>query len=175
MPEEQPTTQILGHEPGQGCDFCDNLRLERADEDDLDAVTAEDEEAEQEAWERALVNDSNLDTIAENDHEAVSDDSQTFRATQEEKIIGQYLRSSRANSATTTDSVYRCGNQKSDYGETGRRDSGRESVSVMVYLADAGQQREGDGYMRRGEEKEKKKKSASDWARSYTRLVDAAM
>ena len=145
----QEGTQVLGHGPDQGCDFCDNLRLERAD-----GLKEEEEEGGEEEWERTPLDD--LDTIAETtetlfdekEGERVSmDDSQTLRATQEERIIDRYLKSSSSFSS----SIY----PPSSHQQKRQSHQG-------------GQVR----YSRRRDEEEKKE-SASQWARSYTRLVDA--
>ena len=133
---------VLGHGPGQGCDFCDNLRLERAN------GSKEQEDEEEEEWERAPVDD--LDTIAETTFDTQEegkgmpvDDSQTLRAMQEEQIIGRYLKSSCSSSSSSIYHPPPSPRQKSK--SVRRRDEGAE---------------------------EEKKKRASQWARSYTRLVD---
>ena len=129
---------VLGHGPGQGCDFCDNLRAER----ELGSEGQEEEE-----WERAPMDD--LDTIAETTFDAEEekgiaiDDSQTFRAMQEEEIIGRYLKSSSSSSSSS------------------------------IYHPPPSQKKHKSKTVRRGDEKEREeKKRASQWARSYTRLVD---
>lgn len=139
--EQDDTTQVvLGHGPGQGCDFCDNLRLERAD-------GLKEEEEDEEEWERAPIDD--LDTIAETTFDAeeeegkgmAADDSQTLRAMQEERIIDRYLKTA---SSSSSSSIY-----------PPQRKS-QKSKNVR----------------RRDEEDEEERKRASQWARSYTRLVD---
>lgn len=114
MPEEQ--AQILGHGPGEGCDFCDNLRVERgADEEDLEDATAEREEYEGEDY--AI---GELDSVAETETETETlysrdgddgysesllrsypDDSETVRAMREESIITQYRTPQPPSSSST--------------------------------------------------------------------------
>ena len=142
------TTQVLGHGPGQGCDFCDNLRLERA------GGLKEEDEEEEEDWERAPRDD--LGSIAEttetlfDEEEGVSmdDDSQTLRAIQEERIIDRYLKTSPSSS----------------------------SFSSSSHPPPRNHDRNQRGYSRgrrdEGEAEEERKKRASQWARSYTRLVN---
>ena len=153
--KEETTTQVLGHGPGQGCDFCDNLRLEGAD-----GLKEEDEEdGEEEEWERAPRDD--LGSIAETaetlfddeeGEEGVSmDDSQTLRAIQEERIIDRYLKSPSSSSFSSSPPPphnHNHNRNQGGYSSSRRRRHG-----------------EGEG----GEEREKK---ASQWARSYTRLLD---
>ena len=176
--EQEETTQILGHAPGQGCDFCDNLRLERAD------GLKEEEEEEEEDWERTPLND--LDTVAETnetvfdeeEEEGVSvDDSQTLRAVQEERIIGHYLKSSSSSSS----SIYpppTPHQQKRQKSQSKRHRSPvihkEEQRDGVVYMADERGHGEQGGYSRRSRrDEEDRKERASQWARSYTRLVDA--
>ena len=173
-------TQILGHGPGQGCDFCDNLRLERAD--------GLKEEEEEEEWERTPLDD--LDTIAETndtvfdeEEEGVSvDDSQTPRATQEERIIGRYLKTS-SSSSSSSSSIYPPPlpphQQKSQSHQSMRKRSPaihkEEQRDRVVYMADERGHGGHGGYNRRkmrDEKEEERKERASQWARSYTRLVD---
>ena len=193
--EEEAQQQILGHGPGQGCDFCDNLRLERAN-----GLKEEDgeEEEEEEEWERPPLD--NLDTIAETTEtlfddegkeEGVSmDDSQTLRAAQEERIIDRYLKSSSSSMAPPRSrppppppsSHYR----KSSNSQSQSVRSRSPEINMQeqrrdgsVYMADERGHRGQGGHGRRkrrnkeDEEEEEKKKRASQWARSYTRLVDA--
>lgn len=114
MPEEQ--AQILGHGPGEGCDFCDNLRVERgADEEDLEDAIAEREEYEGEDY--AI---GELDSVAETETETETlysrdgddgysesllrsypDDSETVRAMREESIITQYRTPQPPSSSST--------------------------------------------------------------------------
>ena len=187
--EEEAQQQILGHGPGQGCDFCDNLRLERAN-----GLKEEDgeEEEEEEEWERPPLD--NLDTIAETTEtlfdnegkeEGVSmDDSQTLRAAQEERIIDRYLKSSsssiapppRSRSRPPPSSHYRTSSNSQSQSvrtrspEINKQEQRRDG---SVYMADEG----GHGRRKRrdkeDEEEEEEKKRASQRARSYTRLVDA--
>ena len=105
LPEHVPEegAQALGHQPGEGCDFCDALRLERADEAELDAVIAEEGgEGEEGSYDGE-------DTLCDGDSATIR------RAMTEESIIGDYMRSS-----TTLGSVY------ADEEEEGRADRGRQ-------------------------------------------------
>ena len=113
VPEEH--LQVSGHEPGEGCDFCDSLRMEQADEEELDAAIAEEDEEEGAVGSLgAGVDDDDEDTVVngddEDDDETVtlrdSTDSETIRAREEERIIKDYLRSSSLSSKNQTDSVY---------------------------------------------------------------------
>lgn len=104
VPEEQ--VQILGHRPGEGCDFCDNLRVERADEEDLEGAIAEEGEDEgdygTERLDSVIETETETETLdyrdGDDDDDGYSDslrpypdDSETIRAMQEESLITQYM------------------------------------------------------------------------------------
>lgn len=134
--------QILGHQPGEGCDFCDALRREKEDDEELDAVIAEEEEEEEQ---RAGDGEESVYTARttenydhDNDGQSESlypdSDSETYRAIKEESIIKTYLSSS--STTTLVDSVYNPSHEKEDKAL-----------------------------------KREQAKRASDWARSYSNLV----
>ena len=194
MPEEQ--AQILGHRPGEGCDFCDNLRVERAH---LDAAIAEQEQEEEEEEEEGYGGEEEyaigeLDSVAETEigtgtrdypdgySESVllsyPDDSQTVRAMREESIITQYMTSppqpppSSSSSSTsrlsTSSSSSTLINTKttSVYGFKPRETTGGRRIREQAY---------GEGKGGRGdyeEEEGRRMKTASEWARSYGDLVE---
>ncbi|KAM0794485.1 hypothetical protein BDR22DRAFT_977687 [Usnea florida] len=129
-PAARPASQqIGGHGPGEGCDFCDGLRLEREDEEELDAVIAEEEE-EDEKDER--------EEKSETPHPTDTDDAlsttPTLRALKEESIIKSYLSSPSSSSPTYHPCAY----------------AHHDTSYPVPYPND---------------------KRASEWARSYQRLV----
>ena len=154
--EKEEMTQVLGHGPGQGCDFCDNLRLEGADGFKEEE---EEEEDEEEEWKRTSRDDldsiaETAETLFEGEEEGVSmDDSQTLRAIEEERIIDQYLMTSPSSSRFSSSSSPH--NHDHNHNQGGYSSSRRRR--------DEREKEEG------GEER---KKRASQWARSYTRLLD---
>ena len=177
VPEQSPPPQVLGHQPGEGCDFCDNLRLEQADDADLDAAIAEEEEADSEYAVGRLATVAEDETLGHDDDgynsahysETLrdSDDSETLRGMQEESIIKKYMTPSTSSLSsslkTRSDSVYHhhqrnrgseneSGNQRRDYGVT--------EPKMRTGYAE-------DGYGERIQ-----RKTASEWARSYNNLVD---
>lgn len=144
VPEEP---RVPGHQAGEGCDFCDALRMERADDAELDAAIAEEDE------ERAA---EIMCDAAQDETGFESSDSETLRAMEEESIIRSYL-----PSTTTLSSVDRPGalhrSEKEDEAKEGRE------RSLMGFLAN----RAGEGDVVRKE----RAKRASEWARSYQLLV----
>lgn len=173
--------QVPGHGPGEGCDFCDALRLEQADEEDLDAVIAEEEEGE---GERAVDLADGDETVVVDDDDATtlhdSDDSMTLRALQEESIIKGYLASSSSTASSfnnNMDPLDHCPHpphprphetHKNPSNETQSHYSSSSSSSSSLYGY-----RDAEGRMgaRDQDEDERQKKRASDWARSYRGLV----
>lgn len=165
VPDAPP--QVLGHQPGEGCDFCDALRLERADEAELDAAIAEEEEEGDGKQTRAggeparysgaadeIHDDDDDDDDASDSETLRSDSSTTLRAMEEESIIKGYLRPP----TTTTDSAYRP--RPDADGNKAAQEARRRSSVMGGYLAHRGGRVEGE-----------RAKRASDWARSYQCLV----
>ena len=168
------TPQILGHQPGEGCDFCDSLRMEQADEAELDAAIAEEvEEAEPDATIAEEVGEgegalegmcsaAQTETDDDDDDDALSgttrySDSETLRAIKEESIIGAYDARSTMTSTSTSRTL-------------------RNSVyhpSQQTKIIDPIYRERGDDEERDGEEGMRKEKArrASEWARSYQHLV----
>lgn len=223
VPEEQ--VQILGHRPGEGCDFCDNLRVERADEEDLEDAIAEEGEDEGDYGTERL--DSVIERETETETETLDyrdgddddgysdslrpypDDSETVRAMQEESLITQYMTplppppppsssfsssSSRLSTSTSTstfsssstlkptktDSVYRS-NSTSRTAPRGIEDTNENGHGRGALTEQKTRRRDRLGYSGEGgrggglgeeEGREKKKKRASEWARSYGDLVE---
>lgn len=215
MPEEQ--VQILGHRPGEGCDFCDNLRVERADEEDLEDAIAEEGEDEgdygTERLDSVIERETETETLdyrdGDDDDDGYSDslrpypdDSETVRAMQEESLITQYMTplppppppsssfsssSSRLSTSTSifsssstlkptkTDSVYHSNSSsrttphnientnKNRHGRGGLTEQKTRRRDRLGYGGEGGFGEEG---------REKKKKRASEWARSYGDLVE---
>lgn len=180
--------QVPGHGPGEGCDFCDALRLEQADEEDLDAVIAEEEEEGE--GERAVDLADGDETVVVDDDDATtlhdSDDSMTLRALQEESIIKGYLASSSSLSTASSfndnnvDSLYHCPHPypphphphetpKNPSKEPQSHYSSSSSSSSLYGYGDAGERM--GARDQKEEEDERQKKRASDWARSYRGLV----
>ena len=160
--EEAPeVTQVLGHQPGEGCDFCDALRMEQADEEELDAAIAEEEEGrageeEEGVYARTPDNDDESQTTP-------FSDSETIRAMEEESIITTYL-----GSTATVDSVYPPTQSHSVYGSShGHLQQEKRKQALMGYLAQMGEQED-------EAVKQERAKRASDWVRSYQHLVGKA-
>lgn len=156
---EEP--QVPGHQPGEGCDFCDALRMEQAEEAELDAAIAEEEE-------RAAVDGSygggaQTETDDDDDDSATlrSSDSETLNAMKEESIIEAYERSTMSSTTTAIDSVYYHPGQEDN--DNWAKDESRKQ-SMMSHLANMGEKED-------AEEGKERATRASDWARSYQHLV----
>ncbi len=141
------TREVLGHEVGEGCDFCDALRVEG----DEEAIVEEEEgEGEEE-------DDDGSETLRDSDSETV------MRAMEEESIITGYLDSSRKTESAGEG--YRDGSVD-DWGVVVEEEEEEErqvkvEENIMELLAGMG-----------GEERVRaKQKRASEWARSYRGLV----
>lgn len=166
VPDAPPP--VLGHQPGEGCDFCDALRMERADEAELDAAIAEEEEEGADKETRAVGEparysgaadgiDDDDDDDASGSETLRSDSSTTLRAMEEESIIKGYLRPPTA----TTDSACHPRPVADDLSGNKAEQEARRRSSVMGgYLAHRGGRGEGE-----------RARGASDWARSYQCLV----
>ncbi|CAD6586952.1 MAG: hypothetical protein ASARMPRED_002888 [Alectoria sarmentosa] len=162
--EETPEEpQAPGHQPGEGCDFCDALRMEQAEEAELDAAIAEEDE-------RAAVNGSydggaQTETDDDDDDDGSAtlrdSDSETLNAMKEESIIDAYEPSTMSSSTTAIDSVYHHHPGPED--DIWAKGESRKQ-SVMSHLAHMGETED-------AEEGKERATRASDWARSYRHLV----
>lgn len=153
LQEEAPEqSQVLGHQPGEGCDFCDALRMEQADEAELDAAIAEEEEG---IYNGASPNDDTTDgsgTVRDSD-------SETIRAMEEESIITAYFASS-----TTLASAYTDGEGGEEGEEEGAQGS-RKQFPSRGCASDMGEDGEEQALTK------EQARRASDWARTYQVLV----
>lgn len=165
------TPQILGHQPGEGCDFCDGLRMEQADEAELDAAIAEEievaeldgtivEEAEEEE-EGSVEGMYGVETDYDDDDDASSgttrySDSETLRAMEEESIINAYERPT----TTTTTTITTATSTAAD--------------TMIDSFHNPNQDKFDSRYHKRGDDdggREERARRASQWARSYQHLV----
>ena len=162
-------SQILGHQAGEGCDFCDALRREEADDEELDAAIVEEEEGEEERTaEEESVYTSGTPENDDDETETIipfpDSDSETLRAIEEENIIKTYL-----GSTTTVDSVYPPTTRSHSIYGTNHRRAEKEKMKQAL-----------TGYLSHRDEKEDaatmhaRDKRASDFARSYRHLVGRA-
>lgn len=138
---------MLGHGPGEGCDFCDALRVERADEADSDAAIEEEEEEEDRSTDAGTTAETDCDARASR-----FSDSESVRAMREESIIRAYARP--ASTTATGIAYHPSTSYVGGYEEAG----GRWEQGSWGAGAGAGG---GDDAERR----------ASEWARSYEGLV----
>ncbi len=155
---------VAGHRPGEGCDFCDSLRLERADEAELDAAIEEEEEEEGEEGGRrdvygGVASGYGGGVEEESETSTLYSDSETLRGIEEDDIIKEYLRSSAITTMATpmTPTMTMTAKAKA-----------KAKAEAEVYHPGQTREEGGDGGMK---DEEERKKRASDWARSYRSLV----
>lgn len=184
--------QAPGHQPGEGCDFCDSLRMERADEAELDAAIAEEEDRgaddvyvdardettaaddDDEAESLRFSDPETLRAQAETDSDGSStlrdSDSETLRALTEESIIKAYLTSpSKPKTTPTTkprktSSIYDNASQQHHPSEKVTAQQGMKKQRMLDHLAHMGENEDAGGRQERA-------RRASDWGRSYRHLV----
>ena len=178
VPEDAP---VPGHQPGEGCDFCDALRVEQADEAELDAAIAEEEGGEAPAVdEEALDDGPPYETSAYDDDGNESEttrfsSSETIRGFEEEGLIKDYLRSiittrtaavhhpGQTHPSSSSSSSSRFISEEEEEDDERREMSTKQSTLSHVASSMVDKKAEAA--------RNQRAKRASDWGRSYQLLV----